>query len=103
MRDRFVNLIRSSKPVVVDFYAEWCGPCKVMIPVLNSVKDKLRDKVRIIKVNVDKNPFIAKEFNVRSVPTILIFKDGILHWSGTGVIDAEELTGILKEVNAEAK
>ncbi|MDD4108741.1 MAG: thioredoxin [Prolixibacteraceae bacterium] len=103
MRDRFENLIKSSKPVVVDFFTEWCGPCKAMAPVLSSVKDQLRDNVRIIKVDVDRNPFLATRYNVRSVPTIMVFKDGIIQWSGSGVINAGRLIDILREVIVECR
>jgi thioredoxin 1 len=102
MRDRFKNLISSAKPVVVDFYTSWCGPCKDMVPVLQMVKDKMKNNVRIVKVDVDKNPFIATRYNVRTVPTITIFKDGEPVWSVAGVTGAEELIEVLENV-AELK
>jgi len=102
MRDRFIHLISSAKPVVVDFYTNWCGPCKDMVPVLQMVKDKMKDNVRIVKVDVDKNPFIATRYNVRTVPAITIFKDGEPVWSFSGVTGPEELIEVLQSV-AEPK
>ena len=98
MSRRFLYIIRSAKPVVVDFYTDWCGPCKDMVPVLNRVKEEMKDSVRIIKVNVDRNPFIATKYNVRAVPTIVIFKNGEPVWSGTGVTGAGKWLNILQNV-----
>jgi len=97
---KFQNLINSEKPVVVDFYADWCGPCKEMPPILKEVKNDLRDNVRIIKVNVDKNPFIATRFQIRSIPTVMIFQKGKPVWTGVGVRPAHEIKMILnKQIN----
>ena len=97
MNGRFVNIINSNKPVLVDFYADWCGPCKQMPPILKEVKSELKENVRIIKVNVDKNPAIATRYQIRSIPTIIIFKNGEPQWTGVGLHPANELTEVLKK------
>jgi len=85
MHERFQNIVNSEKPVLVDFYADWCGPCKLMPPILKELKDQFKDEIRIIKVNVDRNPVIASEFQIRSIPTLLIFQNGQIRWKGVGV------------------
>ncbi len=97
MIEKFLNIINSERPVLVDFYADWCGPCKQMPNILKDVKSKLKESVRIIKVNVDKNPFIATEYQIRSVPTIIIFKKGKPCWTGVGLHPASELTSVLRQ------
>lgn len=97
MNGKFLNIIKSDKPVLVDFYADWCAPCKQMPPILKVVKSELKDSVKIIKVNVDKNPFIATKFQIRSIPTVIIFKKGKACWTGVGLRQASELTSILRQ------
>lgn len=87
----FGQIINGSKPVLVDFFAEWCGPCKMMPPILKELKDAVRDQAIIIKVDVDKNPHVAREFNVQGVPTLMIFKDGFIKWRQSGVVPAKQL------------
>ncbi len=77
--------------VLVDFYADWCIPCKQVPPILKQVKHEMDEKLRIIKVNVDKNPLIATKYHIRSLPTVLIFKKGEVVWSGMGVLDIDEI------------
>jgi len=93
----FSDLINSDTPVLVDFYAEWCGPCKMMAPVLKEVASKVGDKARIVKVDVDKNQNAAAAYQVRGVPTFIIFKKGQIVWRQSGVVPAElllqQLTG----------
>lgn len=91
----FQNLINSDKPVLVDFYAEWCGPCKMMAPILKEVKNKLGDSVTIIKVDVDKNPDAARQFNVQGVPTLIVFKKGEVKWRQSGVVQSRQLEQVL--------
>ncbi len=98
MQGRFENIINSEKPVLVDFYAEWCGPCKAMAPVLKQVKEALNDQVRIIKVDVDHNPAIAGRFDIRSVPTLMLFRQGRKVWSASGVRPAEEIKRVVEKV-----
>lgn len=94
MNPRFLQIINSSKPVLVDFYADWCVPCKQMPPVLKKVKEEL-GQVKIVKVDVDKNPFIASRYKINNIPTLMIFKEGKPVWSGEGVFSAEELKTII--------
>lgn len=94
MNPRFLNIINSSNAVLVDFYAEWCVPCKDVTPVLKEVKKDM-SHVKIVKVDVDKNPFIATHYKINRLPTLIFFKKGKLLWTGEGVFDAEELKDIL--------
>lgn len=95
--ESFHELISSSEtPVLVDFFAEWCGPCKTMSPILKQVKDMQGDKVRIIKVDVDKNNALAMQYSIQSVPTLMIFKKGKQLWRQSGVINAGELNKIVE-------
>ncbi|MBM6882543.1 thioredoxin [Bacteroides caecigallinarum] len=95
--ETFHELISSSDvPVIVDFFAEWCSPCKTMSPILKQVKDMQGDKVRIVKVDVDKNNALAMQYSIQSVPTLMIFKNGKQMWRQSGVINAGELNKIVE-------
>ncbi len=93
----FNDIIKDSKPTLVDFYATWCGPCKMMHPILEQVKSKLGDEVAIVKIDVDKNQELSAQYRVQSVPTLIIFKDGEVKWRAAGVHSAEDLEAKLKE------
>ena len=95
--ETFGSIIAGDKPVLVDFFAEWCGPCKMMPPILESVRNSLGDQIRIIKIDVDKNPQLSQELNISSVPTIAIFKSGELKWRQPGVQQAGALVQMLKQ------
>lgn len=95
--NNFNTIINSSKPVLVDFFAEWCGPCKTMSPILKDVKTQLGDKSTIIKVDIDKNPQAANAYQVRSVPTLMIFKNGKPVWKQSGVVQANELIRLFNQ------
>ncbi len=95
---KFKDIIDSNTPVLVDFFAEWCGPCKMMPPILNQVKSKLGDDVKIIKIDVDKNSALAQNYAVRGVPTLIIFKDGKQVWRESGVIQANDLVKTIQSV-----
>ncbi|WP_372773730.1 thioredoxin [Mangrovibacterium sp.] len=94
--EQFNTIIQSNTPVLVDFFATWCAPCKMMAPILQQVKSQVGDEVRIIKIDVDKNPAIAQQFQIRSVPTLKLFKNGQVKWTGNGVMQADQLVGIIK-------
>jgi len=88
---KFAELINASTPVIIDFSAEWCQPCKMMPPILKEVKKQLGDQVRIVKVDVDKNPAISRQYQISSVPTLMIFKNGAPVFRQSGVMQASQL------------
>lgn len=98
----FQELIDGDIPVLVDFFAVWCGPCKMMQPILEDTSKQLGEKVKIIKVDVDKNPLAASKFQVRGVPTLILFHKGKVIWRQSGVVPAHQLVSII-ESNVLAK
>ena len=94
----FQEIINSETPVLVDFFAEWCGPCKMMPPILKDVKSELKDSAKILKIDVDKNQRVAAAYQVQGVPTLIIFQKGKVMWRKSGVILANELIKQLKAI-----
>lgn len=96
----FNELINSDKPVLVDFFAEWCGPCKMMGPILQEVAGEVGEKASIIKIDIDKNPQAAQHYHIQGVPTLMIFKKGKMLWRQSGVVQAKPLSDLLKQYAA---
>ena len=94
--ENFDKLIQSSKPVLVDFYAEWCGPCKMMKPIILDVAERIGDQAKIIQIDIDIEKELGKRFHIQSVPTLIVFKNGKQLWRQSGTISAHALTNILK-------
>lgn len=93
----FNDIINGDKPVLVDFYADWCGPCKMMGPILKDLKKKMGDRINIIKVDAEKNADAAIKYNVRGVPTLILFNNGQILWQQSGVVQAHQLESIINQ------
>ena len=97
MPSSFQEAINNDTPVLVDFFAEWCGPCKTMAPYLKQAKDALGDSARIIKIDIDKNPQAAQAYQIQGVPTLIIFKKGKIMWRQSGVVSAGDIVKQVKQ------
>jgi thioredoxin 1 len=97
----FNSIIQSDKPVLIDFFATWCGPCKILGPILKEVKDTLGDRISILKIDVDKNQQIAAQYQVRGVPTMILFQNSKQLWRQSGVLNKEDIIKIILEKSNE--
>lgn len=95
--NKFQELIKGDKPVIIDFFATWCGPCQALAPILIDVKSELGEAIRIVKVDVDKNQNVASQFQVKGVPTLLLFQNGKMVWRQSGVVSKNELVQIIRQ------
>ncbi|MEX0685393.1 MAG: thioredoxin [Balneolales bacterium] len=93
----FSDVIKGNTPVLVDFYADWCGPCKMMPPILHDLKNRMGDAIQILKIDTDKNPAVAVKYQVRGIPTLILFKNGQILWQTSGVMQASQLETIIKQ------
>ena len=97
MSEKFNKIIESDTPVLIDFFADWCGPCKMLAPILKEVKDELKDEIKIIKIDVDKNQQLASQYQVRGVPTMILFKNKQQLWRQSGVLQKQDLINIINQ------
>lgn len=95
----FNEIINSDKPVLVDFFAEWCGPCKMMAPILKQVKTEFAENITIIKVDVDKNPQAAQAYQIQGVPTLVLFQKGEVKWRQSGVVQANAIKKVVNQLS----
>jgi thioredoxin 1 len=100
MATTFQQLIQSDKAVLVDFTAEWCGPCKMMAPILQQLKQRMGDDVTILKIDIDKNRPAAEHFQIQGVPTLILFRKGEIKWRQSGVVDAGNLENVIRQYGA---
>jgi thioredoxin 1 len=97
MKSSFNDIISSNQTVLVDFHADWCGPCKMLAPILKQVKQELEDSIKIVKIDVDKNQVLASKYQVRGVPTMLLFKNGKQLWRQSGVLQKNDIVAVIKQ------
>ncbi len=101
-KEPFNEIIQGETPVLVDFFAEWCGPCKMMAPILTDFSSRMGSRVRILKIDVDKSPLAASSYKIQGVPTLILFKKGKIVWRQSGVVSAQQLEQVIKQTEASS-
>ena len=96
-KETFNDIIQGDRPVLIDFFAEWCGPCRLMKPILTELRQRMGDKIRILKVDVDKSPTVSSAFDIQSVPTLMLIRNKNIVWRQAGVVQAGELEKIINQ------
>ncbi len=96
-KEKLNDIIQGDKPVLIDFFAEWCGPCKMMKPILEQLRSAMGESIRILKIDIDKNTSIASSLNISGVPTLMLYQKGQMLWRQSGVVDAKQLQTIIKQ------
>jgi thioredoxin 1 len=96
-RETFNDIIQGDKPVLIDFFAEWCGPCKLMKPILSDLRQRMGDKIRILKIDVDRSPVVSSAFNIQSVPTLMLIRNKNILWRQAGVMQANQLENVISQ------
>src|SRR5215831_1914988 len=99
-KETFDDIIQGSKPVLIDFSAEWCGPCKMMPPILQELRRRIGDKIRILKIDIDKSPAVSEAFNIHAVPTLILIQNRNILWRQSGVVQANQLESIINQYAA---
>jgi thioredoxin 1 len=102
-KETFNDIISAEKPVLIDFSAEWCGPCKMMPPILQELRQRMGDKIRILKIDIDKSPAMSEAFNIQAVPTLMLIRNRNILWRQSGVIQANQLETILNQFIVSSK
>ncbi|MCB0600189.1 MAG: thioredoxin [Saprospiraceae bacterium] len=97
MKANFSDLIKGDTPVLIDFHAEWCGPCKMQSPIIKEIALSMKDKLRVIKIDVDKNPSLSRKYKIRGVPTLALFKDGELKWMQAGMKSKQQILKVIDQ------
>ena len=95
MKSNFKEIVNSKEAVLVDFFGTWCGPCQTLMPILQDVKEELGDTIKIVKIDIDKNQELATQYQVRSVPTLILFKDGVPKWRQSGVLPKSDIVNVI--------
>ena len=93
---KFNELINGDKPVLVDFYADWCGPCRILSPIIKEVKSEFGDQLKVVKIDVDRNPAASGAYGIQGVPTMILFKEGKILWRQAGVLSKQDLVEVIK-------
>lgn len=98
---KFKDVIKGKIPVLIDFYADWCGPCKIQSPILNELKNEMGDQIRVVKIDVDKNRKISQKLAIRGIPTLMLFANGKQLWRHSGLVTKDQLKSVIRQHHAQ--